>query len=155
MLIILKKIGFIAIVQFFFDDIRLKSLILVLYMGVICYFEIKNKPFNHQILNMVNYYSSLTILSSICSKLFAFSLMKNFWNSFSDAWIVIMNFFFCVYAVIVLIKKKKKDIYNAVSSRKIIYFYLYDFLGIKDKIRKKRENLSKMLFNFKSKRTNK
>lgn len=95
-------------------------------MGVICYFEIKKKPFNHEILNVVNYYSSLTILSSICLKLFAFALMKEFWNSFSDFWIVLVNIIFFMGGVIVLIKKKKADIHNVVSSRKIIYF-LYNY----------------------------
>lgn len=109
---ILKKVWFIVIVQFLFDDVRSKSLILVLYVGVVCFLEIKHKPFAYDILNFMNYYSTLTVLSSICWKLFAFALMKDFWNSFSDVWIVFMNCVFLIYSNIVMIKSKKREAFK-------------------------------------------
>ena len=112
-----KKIIFIVIVQFLFDDIKQKSLILLFYLGVICFYEIKSQPFVHLSLSKINYFSSLTILSTIASKLFGYAIMEPEFNLLLDIFMLVSNTFYLVYSISVLIITKRKDIYYFVSSK--------------------------------------
>lgn len=116
-----KKIIFIVIVQFLFDDIKQKSLILLLYLGMISFFEIKSQPFIHLSLSKINYLSSLTILSTVASKLFGFAIMESKWNLLIDIFMLGSNTFYLVYSISVLIITKRNDIYYFVSSD---YYFL-------------------------------
>jgi len=107
-----------VIVQFVFNEIEPKSLVLVLIMGAFFYYEIKAKPYDDKRLNRASSYSIIVILASFCVKLFTFSLKNEIWDKISDILILSLNVMFLGEVILKMIFAKRKDIYYFASSKK-------------------------------------
>lgn len=104
------------IVQFIYNDIETKSLILILVMGIFCYCELKSKPYCDKRLNRISLLSILMLLISVFLKLLAFSIMEDGINLFSDICIIILNGWFFAEIALRLIIDQKRNLSSYIAT---------------------------------------